>query len=83
MLPNTITSIGVEAFFASSLESIVIPKSVTSIGEDAFRACWDLSFYCEASSKPSGWSSDWNKEQPVYWSDQWTYDENGYPVPIN
>lgn len=83
VLPNTITSIGVEAFFASSLESIVIPKSVTSIGEDAFRACWNLSFYCEASSKPSGWSSDWNKEQPIYWSDQWTYDENGYPVPIN
>jgi len=34
-----VTSIGVEAFFGSSLTSVSIPSSVTSIGEDAFGYC--------------------------------------------
>ncbi len=69
-------SIGKEAFaYCSSLESIVIPASVTSIGERAFAYCSSLVIYCEASSKPSGWSSDWNySNRPVYWG----INENNY-----
>ena len=36
IIPNTVTSIGVEAFAWSGLTSIIIPNSVTSIGDGAF-----------------------------------------------
>ena len=39
VLPNTITSIGSQAFFMSGIKSIVIPESVTSIGRKAFNSC--------------------------------------------
>ena len=43
-IPNSVTSIGVHAFFGcSSLSSIIIPNSVTSIGESAFSGCSSLS----------------------------------------
>lgn len=42
-IPNTVTTIGEEAFTdCSSLTSINIPSSVTSIGTDAFRFCTGL-----------------------------------------
>ena len=44
-----------------SLNSITIPQSVTSIGEYAFSNCSsDLTIYCQASSQPEGWDSNWN-----------------------
>ena len=69
-LPNSLTSIGGGAFYnCSSLTSIVIPESVTSIGGGAFSECSSLTIYCEASSKPSGWNSDWNySKRPVVWN---------------
>ena len=39
VIPNTITAIGKEAFFACHLLSVTIPSSVTSIGDYAFCNC--------------------------------------------
>ena len=83
VIPNSVTSIGYAAFSkCSSLESIEIPNSVTNIGNHAFSGCYSLVIYCEASSKPSGWYSNWNSSNRlVYWNGQWHYDSNGKPVP--
>ena len=42
-IPDTVTSIGDEAFQLSSLSSIVIPDSVSTIGAKAFYSCGDIS----------------------------------------
>ena len=43
ILPNTMTSIGLEAFYdCSSLLSVVVPDSVTSIEQNAFGNCSNL-----------------------------------------
>ena len=41
-IPNSVTSIGSEAFYGTSLTSIKIPDSVTSIGDSAFAGCENL-----------------------------------------
>ena len=66
---SQLTTIGEYAFsYCSSLTSIYIPDSVTTIGERAFSGCYKLTIYCEASYKPSGWSSFWNSSnRPVVW----------------
>ena len=66
---DSVTSIGSSAFYnGTSLTSITIPDSVTSIGEDAFYNCSLLVIYCEATSMPSGWNSNWNSaDRPVVW----------------
>ena len=69
VIGDSVTSIGESAFsYCGLLMSVVIPESVTSIGESAFFWCDSLKIYCEAKSKPSGWSLDWNKSScPVVW----------------
>ena len=68
-IPDSVTSIGYGAFLGcTGLTSITIGDSVTSIGSDAFRGCTSLTIYCEATSEPSGWYSNWNSSsRPVYW----------------
>ena len=61
IIPSSATEIGYRAFYnCTALTSIYIPKSVETIGEYAFFNCTSLTIYCEATSKPSGWNSNWN-----------------------
>ncbi len=56
-----LTTIEYSAFYnCNNLVSITIPIHVTTIEAEAFADCGALTIYCEAPSKPSGWSDDWN-----------------------
>ena len=69
IIPSSVTSIdGVNFSSCRLLESIIIPSSVTSIGGYTFSFCELLTIYCEATSQPSGWDSNWNHgDCPVVW----------------
>jgi len=41
-IPNSVTSIGDDAFYGSDLFDVTIPKSVTNLGSGAFRKCIGL-----------------------------------------
>ena len=67
-IPDSVTNIGDYAFSGTGLTSVTIPDSVTSIGDEAFSSWRNLTIYCEAKSKPIGWSSYWNPgHRPVVW----------------
>jgi len=51
-IPNTVTAIGREAFYGSSLTSITIPYSVSSIGNFAFYNCRGLTEIINQRSSP-------------------------------
>jgi len=57
------------AFYnCTSLESIIIPETVATIGADAFYGCDNLTIYCIAEVKPSGWAENWNSSNcDVVW----------------
>ena len=68
-IPDSVTTIGGSAFSCcASLISVTIPDSVTTIGKGAFDNCDSLTIYCEATSKPNGWDSNWNCSYcPIVW----------------
>lgn len=68
-IPSSITNIGISVFRGcSSLTSVVISGNVVIVGDDAFKGCSALTIYCEATSQPSGWYSNWNSTNcPVVW----------------
>ena len=69
-IPDNVTSIGNKAFYdCASFQKITIPDSVISMGINPFFGCTALTIYCEAESKPDGWSSQWNSSNcPVVWN---------------
>ena len=64
-IPNTVTSIGKNAFSFTALTSVTIPASVTSIGEQAFCGCSSLT---SAGPVGSGCSIEfgWTESIPDY-----------------
>ena len=64
------TSINEYAFSnCYSLKSITIPNSVNLIGKYAFAGCYCLTIYCESTSQPNEWDSNWNISNcRVYWN---------------
>ena len=56
---GNIVSIGSGAFSGMKCKSITIPINVEEIKPLAFADCENLTIYCEAESKPSGWTDDW------------------------
>ena len=69
-LGNEDVVIGARAFYGcEGLKSVYIPISVTNIGDSAFAGCKNLTIYCEAKSKPEGWSDQWNPDNcKVVWA---------------
>ncbi len=71
-IPSSVTEIEEFAFSdCTSLASITIPKTVTEMGCSVFEYCDSLvTIYCEAESKPDGWSDYWlgdDCEAEVIW----------------
>ncbi len=67
VIPDSVTSIGSYAFYnCDSLTSIVIPDSVITMGDSVFYNCESLKIYCKSTSKPSGWSSIWNRHMSIW-----------------
>ncbi len=65
---SQLVSIGADAFRNNNFKDIIIPSTVTNIGARAFAGGTTITFYVEASSKPTAWSSSWNySNRPVIW----------------
>ncbi len=47
--------------------SIYIPKYVSMISSNVFSNRTFLTIYCEATSQPNGWETNWNSGRPVYY----------------
>lgn len=81
-IPNSVTYIGQYAFNrCSMLETILIPSSVTTVGQYAFNyagsdTIYGTYIYCEAASRPSGWSTIWYESGTVMWN----YPSTGYAI---
>ena len=68
VLPKNGARISEYAFANCAIKELILPEGVTNIDGDAFYGCANLTIYCEATSKPSGWSLNWNSSNcPVYW----------------
>ncbi|MBR4055592.1 MAG: leucine-rich repeat domain-containing protein, partial [Rikenellaceae bacterium] len=76
-LPNGLLYIGDWVFTYDNIRQIIIPESVSTIGAYAFS--YPINILCKASSKPSGWYSEWSdKKAFVVWNFKELYtDEQG------
>lgn len=73
-IPNSTTTIGSNVFEdCLNLTGIIIPNSIVNMGTLIFCNNTNITIYCQAQSKPSGWHNDWNipgpghKGLPVVW----------------
>ena len=73
IIPDCVTAIESNAFKDQvNLKRVVIPKTVIVINQKAFWGCKNLTAYCEAEIKPSGWSGFWNLyhyDEVEWWHD--------------
>lgn len=59
-IPDSVNFIGEYAFSGCiHLKEVVIPISVTTMEYNIFNYCKDITIYCEAESRPVGWSEYW------------------------
>ena len=84
LFPSSVTYIGGAAFASltnkSTIDQIIIPSTLADIKASAFNGNDHATFYTEFSSKPSGWSSNWNTAvRPVVWGCNLSAD-NSYVV---
>ena len=84
VIPNSVESIGDFSFYnCYSLKYIVIPSSVMKIGTSIIGCgSGELKIYCESTTKPEDWNSEWNNCGEIYWGGQWEY-VDGIPTPIS
>ena len=80
ILPNSLVEIGNDVFTSSHLYNIIIPENVQRIGKYAFGNGQSCTIYCEATSKPIGWNSEWNHANacPVVWGFDANYSDINY-----
>ena len=84
LFPSSVTYIGAAAFASmtnkSTVDQIIIPSTLADIKSGAFNGNDHVTLYTEFSSKPSGWSSNWNiADRPVVWGCNLSAD-NSYVV---
>ena len=57
----TVKAIGSYAFsYCDFLNSVFIPNAITNTGECIFWKAPKIKVFCERSSEPKGWNTDWN-----------------------
>ena len=64
IIPNSVTSIGINAFLGRDISSIIIPSNVTSIGYLAFASCPLTDVYCYAINVPNTGANAFN-DSPI------------------
>lgn len=74
-IPSTVTKIEDYAFIGTAIKEILIPATVIEIEEYAFLGLSNLTIFCEATEKPSGWNDKWNaisdEESTLYHTVAW------------
>lgn len=71
LIDDETTSIKANSFASFIFESVTIHDEVTEIGENAFMRDGEITIYCEADSKPSGWNENWQIGNTVYFGNEW------------